>query len=104
MVNYGADDGSVRRALYAGVERELPREALDAAPRIRFPRRDRPNGPTFEGRHHWVTAATFTVEDPAVVGATLDSTNLLRIEGPGCWWCGEAWSPAIGAHCSGPTE
>lgn len=54
------------------------------------------------GKHLWMMAAVYRVT-PQIRGQyALDTENLLSIDGPGCYWCEEPWTPTIGNQpCKG---
>ncbi len=69
---------------------------------VGFRRRDLPVPKP--GIHLWVVMPMFQV-DPTADRVELDRENLLTIEGPGCFWCEQPWSPELAAHpCTGGSQ
>lgn len=57
--------------------------------------------PEPNGRHLWIFAGMWRVQNPAASHQNFDVENLLTVEGPGCFWCEQTWKPTIGAKCPG---
>ena len=54
-----------------------------------------------KGQHLWVSVAMYRTQ-PGQDKLILDKENLLTIEGPGCYWCGETWRPGLEkSECKG---
>lgn len=49
-----------------------------------------------KGEHLWILASVYRVT-PHQDEYLLDMENLISIDGPGCFWCEELWSPEIAA-------
>ena len=55
------------------------------------------------GQHLWSVLGVWRVIDPEAEAINLDTGNLLTVEGPGCWACGEPYTPQTAAQpCKGP--
>ncbi len=65
------------------------------------PRKIHATMPEYAGRHLWIYAAVFKVEEPARSQQNFDSENLLTIEGPMCFHCEQMWYSSIGSKCPG---
>lgn len=56
--------------------------------------------PYTPGQHLWIVAGVWRV-NPATVAkgerVELDMENLLTIDGPGCYWCEQQYSPEVAA-------
>ena len=56
------------------------------------------------GQHFWIIAGMWKVTPP--IGGKqilLDLENLVNIDGPGCYWCEEVWTPELAkSPCRGP--
>jgi hypothetical protein len=50
-----------------------------------------------KGEHLWVFMALWRVNAPGADLQNFDLENLLTIEGPGCVWCEQSWSPSVQA-------
>ena len=57
--------------------------------------------PPFTGRHLCVFTAMWRVQNPARAQHNFDMENLITVEGPGCFWCEQMWTPTLGAKCTG---
>lgn len=58
-----------------------------------------------QGQHVWVMVGMWRLADPAAEQHFLDTENLLTLEGPGCWACEQAYTPAIARTlCPGMAE
>lgn len=65
--------------------------------------RDRPM-PEFVGQHLWIVTGVWRIETPEA-DHILDAENLLTVAGPGCWFCGELYSPeAADLPCAGVSD
>lgn len=47
------------------------------------------------GEHLWVVTSMFRVRPEPNARYIMDTENLLTIEGPGCFWCEQTWSPEL---------
>lgn len=48
------------------------------------------------GQHLWIVVAMYQVKRPkAGMQVIMDMENLLTIEGIGCYWCEEKWTPDL---------
>ena len=47
------------------------------------------------GRHLWIVVSMHGVQPRPKGEYHLDTENLLTIEGPGCYWCEQPWSPEL---------
>lgn len=55
-----------------------------------------------EGKHLWTCVASWKIIDPTAESFTLDTENLLSIDGPGCFKCESVYSPELAAQpCGG---
>lgn len=61
--------------------------------------------PDFDARagdHLWIIATMYRWGGPTVERPTLDTENLLRLTGPGCYHCEQQWSePVALRRCPG---
>lgn len=55
------------------------------------------------GEHLWIIAGMWRVMPPIADRVVdLDLENLLSLDGPGCFWCEEHWTPELAAKpCKG---
>ena len=55
------------------------------------------------GVHLWIVVGIWAVSEPKGQDKYhLDLENLLSLEGPGCFWCEEPWTPTLAANpCRG---
>ena len=54
------------------------------------------------GEHLWIVAGMWRVADPAKEKVFLAMENLLNIDGPGCLWCEQHYTPELAAQrCRG---
>lgn len=61
-----------------------------------------PLPPMEPGKHLWVMTAAWRVSPMPNQQALLDLENLITIDGPGCFWCGEPWTlETESRHCAG---
>lgn len=53
------------------------------------------------GEHLWIMTGLWRV-NPTRDQVHLDMENLISVDGPGCFWCEETYSPALSAkQCRG---
>lgn len=55
------------------------------------------------GKHLWIMAGVWRVTPPfGGQQVLLDMENLISLDGPGCFWCEEHWTPALAQQpCKG---
>ncbi len=54
------------------------------------------------GEHLWIVVSMFRVVPRDEGKYFLDTENLLTIEGPGCYWCEDKWTPELASKpCKG---
>lgn len=79
-------------------ELRVPAAAAGFGPNEVGPEKYQAEVPREPGKHTWVLVAIHRVQPEQFLdgsGGSMDSRTMLAFDGPSCWWCGNAYTPAL---------